>query len=424
MSDFSNLLNQLQQTAQAQAQSNSQPATRKYDSNTSSSTPINRRRGRITSSSSEKQNSHNDTYYSNSNKKHKRNNYDYKKDDALPRDHRDLTVSLSFLCIGAQKAGTTWLHEMLQNHSQVALPIRQKELHFWDWHRSKGLGWYSRQFPSHSSSSTYSSLRFQSKHHREISKPPRFYGEITPCYAVLPSEDIQEIKCLFPKVKIIFFARDLLERTWSALLMELYQNVKGLEAGEFADKSSKNHHDNSSSSSSKSQQQRERRSKQEQQMLLEEANPENFDDDYFLERMEHSTHYSRSDYATALRNWLKEFSKDNLLIVDYRNVSIKPKEVLEHVCQHIIPLSSSNKTYSNATEEYLSSLTNEQLCKRINAAIIKPSSNDSSSSTRCPIRPSLERKMKKFLRPMAQDFNGLLKELGYDWSLDEYPDCI
>jgi hypothetical protein len=37
----------------------------------------------------------------------------------------------TFLGIGAQKAGTTWLHRMLSLHPDIGMP-EQKELHFWD----------------------------------------------------------------------------------------------------------------------------------------------------------------------------------------------------------------------------------------------------------------------------------------------------
>src|SRR3712207_5758356 len=37
-----------------------------------------------------------------------------------------------FLGIGAQKAGTTWLHAQLQRHPQVLVPVPHKEWHYFD----------------------------------------------------------------------------------------------------------------------------------------------------------------------------------------------------------------------------------------------------------------------------------------------------
>lgn len=52
-----------------------------------------------------------------------------------------------FLIIGAQKAGTTWMHEMLGEHPRVFMPT-PKELHFFDQRRyyDKGLGWYADHY--------------------------------------------------------------------------------------------------------------------------------------------------------------------------------------------------------------------------------------------------------------------------------------
>lgn len=50
-----------------------------------------------------------------------------------------------FMCIGAQRAGTTWVHECLREHPEVFLPA-EKEIHFFDEHYSKGLAWYSDRF--------------------------------------------------------------------------------------------------------------------------------------------------------------------------------------------------------------------------------------------------------------------------------------
>jgi len=55
----------------------------------------------------------------------------------------------TFLCIGAQKCGTTWLARAVKQHPQVS-PGKKKELHFFN-HRDayeQGLEWYESQFRS------------------------------------------------------------------------------------------------------------------------------------------------------------------------------------------------------------------------------------------------------------------------------------
>ncbi|RME99376.1 MAG: hypothetical protein D6773_13045, partial [Alphaproteobacteria bacterium] len=44
---------------------------------------------------------------------------------------RDSVISDFFLCVGAQKAGTTWLARMLANHPEIFFtPV--KEIHYFD----------------------------------------------------------------------------------------------------------------------------------------------------------------------------------------------------------------------------------------------------------------------------------------------------
>lgn len=53
----------------------------------------------------------------------------------------------NFLIIGAQKAGTTWLAEILNQHPDVFIPT-QKEIHFFNksYNYKKGISWYREQF--------------------------------------------------------------------------------------------------------------------------------------------------------------------------------------------------------------------------------------------------------------------------------------
>ena len=50
------------------------------------------------------------------------------------------------LVVGPQKAGTTWLHELLAHRGDVTLPHQVKETFFFDVHYARGADWYARQF--------------------------------------------------------------------------------------------------------------------------------------------------------------------------------------------------------------------------------------------------------------------------------------
>ena len=106
---------------------------------------------------------------------------------------------LHFLGIGAQKAGTTWLYEMLSRHPGIAFPAG-KEVHFWDAFYQRGLPWYDTCFPD---------------------APGRLNGEITPAYAMLPAERIAEIKQAYPELRLLYLLRNPLQRAWSSALMAL-----------------------------------------------------------------------------------------------------------------------------------------------------------------------------------------------------------
>lgn len=56
-------------------------------------------------------------------------------------------MRVSFIGIGAQKAASSWLHDILSDHPQVVMPA-VKELDFFSYHYENGAAWYERQFES------------------------------------------------------------------------------------------------------------------------------------------------------------------------------------------------------------------------------------------------------------------------------------
>lgn len=71
----------------------------------------------------------------------------------------------TFLGIGVNKAGTTWLHNLLASHPHVWMPRRRKEINFFTKHYEKGVDWYERFFPGSAEASCYQAI-----------------GEYTPAY--------------------------------------------------------------------------------------------------------------------------------------------------------------------------------------------------------------------------------------------------
>ena len=302
---------------------------------------------------------------------------------------------LTFLGIGAQKAGTTWLHKLLQKCTDISLPQEQKEVHFWDWHHRKGFEWYIRQFCYHSQKASAAALH---------------YGEITPCYVVLPETTIAEIYKCFPNLKIIFVARDLVDRAWSAMIMELRDQTMGLSAGEFADGVTGN--DNSNANK------RAKLSAAQQRRLEEQSSPSSQPDSYFMDRLRSDTHDSRSNYSKHLMNWYKHFPSSSILIIDYREIESNPRDVLLKVVMHI-------GVEEEKAKQFIASLNDDEVGQRVNAATTSSvagstGSSPTSSHQLLTKRPMLKKQLEKYLQPYARGFNDLLKTKGYDWRLDEY----
>ncbi len=119
---------------------------------------------------------------------------------------------INFLCIGAQKAGTTTLYNVLKQHSQIYLPPA-KEIYFFsnDDLYARGEEWYHSHFRG--------------------KKNERAIGEITPDYLSSLTAP-QRIFSYNDEMKLIVLLRDPAERAFSQYLMK---TRNGRENRSFAD---------------------------------------------------------------------------------------------------------------------------------------------------------------------------------------------
>lgn len=118
----------------------------------------------------------------------------------------------SFLGIGAQKAGTTWLHDNLSAHPELFLPAA-KEVHFFDREFARPLHWYAQHFEGAAG---------------------RLPGEVTPAYSILDMSVVAQIARIMPDLRLILLLRDPVERAWSRAVMNLAKR-RGVEADEVSD---------------------------------------------------------------------------------------------------------------------------------------------------------------------------------------------
>jgi hypothetical protein len=155
--------------------------------------------------------------------------------------------SPDFFCIGAQKGGTRWLYDQLRTHPDFWMPP-VKELHYFDRDRL-GFVWSG---PAENRAARHmqsvrrkvAKKRRRSKDERDLhflekfenlyarpeidlqdycalfaSKSPLVSGDITPGYSLLQDEVVHLIARHMPELKIVFLARDPVERAWSQISM-------------------------------------------------------------------------------------------------------------------------------------------------------------------------------------------------------------
>ncbi len=218
-----------------------------------------------------------------------------------------------FIGIGAQKAGTTWLHRNLQVHPGIWMP-KEKELHYFDekieqeggllgrlrgdrpmdkrWRRqaktrlsrlpkgpfSEDLGWDLRYFFGKPEDGWYASLFEPGK--------GKVTGEATPDYAVLEKDRVAHVHELMPDAKILFMMRSPIERPWSA--MDMRTRIRGESIEELKDRK-------------------------------------------FYRRFDGRGSRLRTEYSRTLENWGAFYPQDQLFVGFLEDVHLFPERLLKDV---------------------------------------------------------------------------------------------
>jgi hypothetical protein len=103
----------------------------------------------------------------------------------------------TFIGVGGQRCGTTWLDGQLRRHPEIFLPERRKEVHYFDRYYARGTGWYEGFFPGRDEALKYKAI-----------------GEITPYY-LYHSEAALRISETIPGCRILVSLRNPAERAYS-----------------------------------------------------------------------------------------------------------------------------------------------------------------------------------------------------------------
>lgn len=159
-----------------------------------------------------------------------------------------------FLCVGAQKAGTTWLYSVLKHHPEVFVPM-VKELHYFiktsataedDWrhkillsetirvcneyiHRERATlrPGFVQYILSIGAEDRFTDAWYE----RVYSAAPEnaLCGDITPGYFQMGEEGISRVRALLGDVKIIVILRDPVERLWSEVRMKAFETNQRID---------------------------------------------------------------------------------------------------------------------------------------------------------------------------------------------------
>ena len=204
-----------------------------------------------------------------------------------------------FICVGAQKSGTTTLHVLLNKHPKVFLPAT-KELHYFDLNYDRGKKWYSDQF--------------------SLAAKGQICGEITPFYLFHKSTP-NRIKLLIPNVKLIILLRDPVNRTISHIF---HAQKRGYENEEI-----------------------------EKALELEEERLASGN----LTIIQRHSYVARSRYMNQLLRYENKFNKHQLLILKSEDLFKAPKIIWNRIIKFLdihdsqppktIPIANKGLNYKN-----------------------------------------------------------------------------
>src|SRR5437762_10925289 len=133
-------------------------------------------------------------------------------------------VQPDFLCVGAQKGGTSWLYQQLASHPDFWMPPIKEVRYFDKLSRTKASPRTRDQrdvrfLESIKSLSERPYIDLESYARLFEAKGSLLSGDISPTYSTLNDEIIQRVISYLPNLRVIFIARDPVERVWSQLSM-------------------------------------------------------------------------------------------------------------------------------------------------------------------------------------------------------------
>jgi hypothetical protein len=183
----------------------------------------------------------------------------------------------TFLCIGGQRCGTTWLHGVLDRLPNVHVCKSKETDFFYANILRQDLAAYETNFDPPIGH-----------------EPCAVRGELSPNYCMLKRRSIELIRQLYPRLRLILIIRDPVERTLSQAWLDLRHmhaqpKTEPLSLGEY------------------------------------------------LRHVERQRTKRRNDYARVIRDWQTVFGAEALHVELYDDLCADPAAFLRRVLRHIGP---------------------------------------------------------------------------------------
>ncbi|HUF37253.1 MAG TPA: sulfotransferase domain-containing protein [Anaerolineales bacterium] len=179
-----------------------------------------------------------------------------------------------FLVIGAMRAGTTTLHDLICRHPRV-VPAIGKEIHFFDLNYPKGERWYRAHFPPA----------------EKLRRIEGITGEASPYYLFHPAAPARAAD-LVPAAKIVAVLRHPVERAHSHYWHTVRHKAEPLAFDEALDREP------------------DRLAGEEDRILAEAG--------YTGHAHQHHSYQARSSYAGQLARWLDRYPRERVLVLEQR----------------------------------------------------------------------------------------------------------
>lgn len=241
-------------------------------------------------------------------------------------------INKLLICIGAQKAGTSWLHDVLKEDSRLKMPIFVKEVHYFDY-RHAGLPlierWREAWLKHLSGRPQFNEalLEYQKYGHKlrgvqiknkmlyrkiafclrplnddwycdymKVPSDKEWAVDITPDYAVIDKNGFEHMRHVAEELRLLFILRDPIERSWSGMIQELKNKPDAAE---------------------------------------KLKNMGGADVSALVGRTKKPNIYKRSDYLTTFKSMEAANILNSLKVVFYDDILNKPDSVLNDVYAHI-----------------------------------------------------------------------------------------